>query len=291
MPWYPEAVRKPINRSTTPLVRPQRITLHTAVTNAASLAGAFKDGPHSHFYVRMDGTVEQYTDTAYRAAADLQGNDNSISIESWDGYREDANRRPIPVSVNGVTCWTHTTDVPAWTPAQVCAITLLLRWLLSVHPSVPRKLATDSKVGSTSHGIAWHRLGVPRRAGDTVSQTGGMLWSTAAGKVCPGDRRIAQIPGIFAAATAATPLVATTPTAPKEEPMPTADQIVDALMARRVPTSWGTATVSECYAAMAEIRDVMIGGKPVRLDEAVGRLTMGVEALVAEVQQGKGAGL
>lgn len=199
MAWYPSAIRRDIGRAKVALVNPQRVTLHTAVTSASSLATAFKDGPFSHFYVRSDGTVEQYQDTAYRAAADLQGNDNSVSVESWDGYGTSV----FPL---------NTSNVPAWTDAQAAAIAALIRWLWSTHPSIPRKLATDSKLGASSHGVAWHRLGVPKAAGATVSQTGGMLWSTSAGKVCPGARRIAQIPSIFARATGTATPTTTTPT-------------------------------------------------------------------------------
>ena len=212
MAWYPSAIRRDIGRTKTALVNPQRVTLHTAVTNANSLAGAFKDGPYCHFYVRADGTVEQHQDTAYRAAADLQGNDNTVSIETWDAYRESAPNKPIPYDGNGVSGWRSTSDVPAWTDKQITALIALLQWLWKTHPSIPRKLATDSKIGTSSHGVAWHKLGVPSTSGATVSQTGGMLWSTSAGKVCPGARRIAQVPLIFARAAGTATPTTTTPT-------------------------------------------------------------------------------
>ena len=123
----------------------------------------------------IDGTVEQHQDTAYRAAADLQGNDNTVSIETWDAYRESAPNKPIPYDGNGVSGWRSTSDVPAWTDKQITALIALLQWLWKTHPSIPRKLATDSKIGTSSHGVAWHKLGVPSTSGATVSQTGGML--------------------------------------------------------------------------------------------------------------------
>ena len=50
--------------------------------------------------------------------------------------------------------------------------------------------------------MSWHRLGVPATYAQLAlnrSQTGGMLYSKSVGKTCPGDRRIAQIPGLLAA--------------------------------------------------------------------------------------------
>lgn len=213
MGWYPAAVRKPLDRSNTRLVNPQRINLHTAVTNADSLAGAFRDGPFSHFYVRKDGTVEQYQDTMYRAAADLDGNDNTVSIETWDGY----GTALFPLM---------TYTIPAWTPAQVASLVKLVRWLWETHPSIPHTLAVDSIAGPSSHGLSWHRLGCPYRTTEANAdqriatayaagylKPGGIWYSKASGKTCPGDKRIAQIPGIFrdALATPADPFNSTTP--------------------------------------------------------------------------------
>lgn len=269
MAWYPSAIRRDIGRAKVALVNPQRVTLHTAVTSASSLATAFKDGPFSHFYVRSDGTVEQYQDTAYRAAADLQGNDNSVSVESWDGYGTSV----FPL---------NTSNVPAWTDAQAAAIAALIRWLWSTHPSIPRKLATDSKLGASSHGVAWHRLGVPKAAGATVSQTGGMLWSTSAGKVCPGDRRIAQIPGIFARA-AGTP----TPTTPttgdpdmSEKPVTLARAleilenvdglIVGGLLAARIESAIDAAATKSTAAILQALAGISVPGASTEaLQEAV----------------------
>ena len=90
MAWYPKAIKKPItvDKGRLPMVRPVRINYHTAVTSASSLFSYFnvRGRSDSHFYVRDDGTVEQMVDTAMRANADLQGNPDTISIETWDGW-------------------------------------------------------------------------------------------------------------------------------------------------------------------------------------------------------------
>lgn len=187
MPWYPEAIRREIPRFRTRMT-PVRVNLHTAVSSTTSLYSYFAVPGRvcSHFYVRQDGTVEQYVDTAYRAAADLEGNADTISVESWDGY---------------LRTWRDGDPVPPWTPAQVDSLARLTRWVLDAHPSIPARLAVDSLPGPTSRGVSWHRLGV-----NPWRKPGGLLYSNAVGKVCPGDARIAQIPTILARATAdATP--------------------------------------------------------------------------------------
>jgi hypothetical protein len=178
---YPAAVLKLIphaNERTAPLRN--RINLHTAVTDASSLYPYFSrpGNPCSHFYVREDGIVEQYIDTAYFSAADYEGNDATVSIETWDGYGR---------------LWTSG-QPPPWTPAQMTSLGRLCRWIMQNHRSIPPRLATDSVLGPSSLGLSWHRLGV-----DPWRQPEGMRYSTAYGKVCPGDRRIAQIPTILAA--------------------------------------------------------------------------------------------
>ena len=211
MAWYPDAIKRDIGRGKYAHT-PVRFVLHTAVVNASELKpGA--TGSFWHFYVGPTGTVYQYVDTAMRAGAETYpGSVGSISVETWDGYREDANQRPIPLDAYGVTGWRSTSDIPAWTAAQVASLAKLWAWLRKTHPTIPNRLATTSKDDGTSHGLAYHRLGVKLSATDTLSQTGGVVWSSSAGKVCPGPRRIAQIAGIHALSNSADPLAHTTPT-------------------------------------------------------------------------------
>ena len=208
MAWYPDAIKRDIGRGRYAHT-PVRFVLHTAVVNAGELKpGA--TGSFWHFYVGPTGTVYQYVDTAMRAGAETYpGSVGSISVETWDGYRVDANRRPIPLDAYGVAGWRSTSDVPAWTSAQVASLAKLWAWLRKTHPTIPNRLATTSKDDGTSHGLAYHRLGVKLRATDKLSQTGGVVWSSSAGKVCPGARRMAQMPGILASATDAVGLSAT----------------------------------------------------------------------------------
>lgn len=189
MALYEKAVVKLLPNFSTPMDYPVRVNNHTAVSDSTSLYSYFASpaagGTGSHFYIRQDGTVEQYVDTKFKAAADYFGNPDTISIETWDGY---------------LTYWVQGDPVPDYTLAQKLALLDLWEWILRTHPTIPRKLATDSKEGLSSHGISWHRLGVPATASQLdagVSQTGGILYSKSIGKVCPGDAKIATVKALF----------------------------------------------------------------------------------------------
>lgn len=219
MAWYPNAVQKPINRPKHAMRAPRRINLHTAVSDTKSLQGYWnsnKLGVFSHFYVREDGTVEQYQDTQYRSACDLQGNPDTISIESWDGYGR---------------VWTGQAGASKpgpWNPAQVKALIALVGWIFATHPTIPRKLATSNKKGHESFGLSYHQLGSP----GLMKYSTGLKYTNARGKVCPGAQRIAQIPAIFHAASTPAPpsggAGTITPTAPEEDIMATAKEAASA---------------------------------------------------------------
>lgn len=67
----------------------RRMNRHVAVSEASSLYGMFShsNSACSHFYVAKDETSEQYIDTKYRSASDMNGNDNTISVETQSGVR------------------------------------------------------------------------------------------------------------------------------------------------------------------------------------------------------------
>lgn len=174
MAIYPHAVVK-IVRFHRRKIKPNRVNLHTAVSNSTTLFPFFNKPKQvcSHFYVREDGTVEQYVDTQFQAAADLQGNGDTISIETWDGYKR---------------LWFKSEDIPPWTSAQVVAMANLLAWVHRVH-DIPLVFVTDSLPGR--RGVGYHRQGI-----DPWRVNGGLRYSNAYGKVCPGDERIKQVEGI-----------------------------------------------------------------------------------------------
>lgn len=197
MAWYPKAIRKEITRHRTLRLDKGRVCLHVAVSEADSLYGYFNASgrPTSHFYVRKSGVIEQYVDTKYRAPANLEGNSSLISFET-EGGTVNADREP-------------------WTAAQVQAMAECIAWLNRVE-GVPLQLMANSK--STSLGVGWHKQGVnPYRV------AGGELWSSARGKICPGQGKINQIPTIIAKAKA---LVGGVPSDPRPSvPPPTSEEI------------------------------------------------------------------
>jgi hypothetical protein len=186
MAIMPGAIWRPLPGSSTTRMSAYDITcLHTMVGSLAGTDSYFRQGSgvNSHFGTGGDGTIYQWVDTAFRSGANLNGNDHVVSIENADMGPEFA-------------AW-NTNDgnaVPAFTAAQVEANAKIIAWVNKTH-GVPFDPIPDSKRGR--RGTGWHRLGVPANKGDTVSQTGGELWSNSAGKVCPGNRRTAQIPQII----------------------------------------------------------------------------------------------
>lgn len=182
--WYPYAVRKPIVRNFGGKRRVTRaVVLHVDAGAAKSLQGWFNNpsaGASSHFYVTYDGTVEQYVDADLIAWTQRSGNATCIGIETQgkgDGE---------------------------WTPAQLASIVALVRWL-NDHYGI-----SDVSMGNSrpaSRGIGYHRMGI-----DPWRVAGGEVWGPR-GKVCPGDRRVAQFPYVVNAVAGGTPVppVPTTP--------------------------------------------------------------------------------
>lgn len=161
------------------------ISIHTAVGSLASTDAYFRrngfGGTFSHFGIGGDGSCTQWQDTAYRAAANYNGNWHIISVECADVGA------PFPA-------W-NTNDgnaVPAFSDAQIETLARLIATIAPAH-NIPIALIPDAKPGR--RGIGYHRQGVP---GYMVA--GAEQWSTAQGKVCPGNRRIAQIPQVIARA-------------------------------------------------------------------------------------------
>ena len=184
MPRMPGAEWRPIPASTTRIADHQILMLHTMVGSLAGTDSYFRSiapGVNSHFGVGADGTIWQWVDTAYRSGAALNGNYRAITVETADVG-------------TGFPTWNLNdgSQVPAWTPAQVEACARIAAWAFEAH-GIPLELVPDSKPGR--RGQAYHRQGV-----DPYRVAGGEVWSNAYGKVCPGNRRIAQIPQVIARA-------------------------------------------------------------------------------------------
>ncbi|WP_433559957.1 peptidoglycan recognition protein family protein [Pseudonocardia xinjiangensis] len=163
------------------------ICLHTMVGTLAGTDSYFRQsgygGTESHWGVGGDGRVFQWQDTDYVAEANLNGNHHVLSVETADIGPE----FPRWDTADGA-------EVPAWTEAQMDSLAEIIA-RCCVEYDIPCALIPDSLPGR--RGIGYHRQGVR-----PYMVAGGELWSAANGKVCPGDRRIAQIPDVISKAQA-----------------------------------------------------------------------------------------
>lgn len=246
---------------------PRRLILHTAVSNATpSMHSYFNVSGRAtpHFYLGRDGELEQYIDTGYQSSANLNGNHDCITVESWDGY-DTAYWQP---------------DVPPWTDAQVEALARLAAWCYTTH-GIPLVQLPSSRPGT--RGVGWHRLGIDGNfpaglLGGRVE--GGERWSSATGKVCPGDDRIRQtvndiIPRALALLNG-------------EEDMPTVEEIARAVWSKEMGRDTNRRPASEHLVSAANAarraseRAAALRGQVSRVRDAVDALPEG--ATKAEVR-------
>jgi peptidoglycan hydrolase-like protein with peptidoglycan-binding domain len=147
MALYPKAVKKLIPPGKTdPRITARVLIYHIAVTESDSLYEFFRErsgGVESHFYIRRDGTVEQYRDTDYEADANWHANRFAISIETQG-------------MANG-----------EWTKEQVAALKELTLWVNANHP-VPLTEVTKWD----GAGVGYHSLFSPEWTGGARSCPG-----------------------------------------------------------------------------------------------------------------------
>jgi hypothetical protein len=152
-------------------LNPTQFIVHTAVDHPGptNLFGFFKRTDvtvESHWWLRMDGTLEQFIDTNVEAHANLKGNRFALSVETED---------------EGSPATTP------WSPEQVDTLVELLVFVNREH-GIPLQIMTDW----ASPGVGWHSMwGFV----DGVNLTGGYLvspWTNSRGKTCPGKLRIQQ---------------------------------------------------------------------------------------------------
>lgn len=174
MSWYPAATRDPISRVGS-YIKPVGVVLHTAVSNSEKLK------PWGtvtwHFYVNKYGKAYQFVDTQRVAYCQMDGNyfggKGFISIETWDGAGSVWNGRNVAT-------------IPPWNDAQVEALAKIIAWAAKEHD-----FDVERATAALGHGVGYHRqytsYNYPR-------------WNQS--HACPGDTRIAQVPGIIARAKA-----------------------------------------------------------------------------------------
>lgn len=148
-------------------ITPVGVILHVAVSEAPSLFNYFNGpsgGIESHFYIRRDGTTEQYRDTGREADANLKAN-SFYQGGKWYGF--------LSVETQGM-------GPGEWTPQQLDEIKRLILWAHSVH-GVPLRVCPDPYSG----GVGYHTMfGAPGP------------W-TPVSKDCPGPDRIRQFKDVL----------------------------------------------------------------------------------------------
>lgn len=162
--WYPKAIVKNIRPGENdPAIKPVGVILHVAVSEGSSLYSYFNGpsgGIESHFYIRRDGTVEQYREAGFEADANYRAN----------SFVEDGVRKGfLSVETQGMASG-------EWTAAQMTSIKALIVWAHETY-KIPYVVAPDP----TGPGIGYHTLF--------------SSWTNVAGKVCPGPDRIRQFKG------------------------------------------------------------------------------------------------
>lgn len=164
--WYPGATRLPIPPGTSdPVIVPSMAILHVAVSTVLSLFRFFNGpsgGIESHFYIRWDGTVEQYRSVFREADANYRAN----SYPGLDGGLLGA----VSIETQGLAAG-------KWRPKQMEAIKALLLWLNEEHGIPLQPVVIPRPLTVASGGVSYHSRF--------------RSWSPVV-KSCPGPARIMQ---------------------------------------------------------------------------------------------------
>lgn len=183
MSWYPGAFAHDFGG--TGACAPDSFVLHEVVNQVdipedgtpSAIAGWVQQSLATQFYVDYQGRIEQFCSSDRASAHCKDGNSHRLGIETEDD-------KPL-------------TDAQAnsgtWTAQQCERIADLIAWGNLTHDIPIRRMRTSRRADV---GVGYHRLGVPRIAGGHDGWPDGEVWTLAAGKPCPGDLRIAQVPGI-----------------------------------------------------------------------------------------------
>lgn len=193
-PFAKQRILSPENANAAKIV-PRSVILHTAVdgvgpTDLATYFDGEAIGAESTFFVHMDGSIDQMMDTEKEADANGIADKWAISVETED----DSARRG--------------SDILPWTAAQVEALIRLIDWCCTTH-NIPRKRCTSSRLPGAS-GIGYHSQPMRERFDGTSHNP----WTAFQGKSCPGDKRVAQYPGIVSRVA-----TLTQPPTPEEDDM------------------------------------------------------------------------
>lgn len=219
----------------------------------------------AHLSVRADGYLFQSRDTAFRSAANLNGNYRVLAVETED---------------HGAAFGTWSgSDVPAWTAQQIETNAKIAAWAHVTH-GIPLVQCPDSR--PTSRGVAFHRQGCDGNYSNG-RVAGGELWSSSPGKVCPGDRRISQMPQIISRARQ---LAGLDPSTEDDMPLTVAD--TNAVWMQKCTMTYAdgateTHPAAEWLTVMA-VRISSLVGSVAGLSEAVAQLSNNADLTADEVK-------
>ena len=180
----------------------QGVCLHTMVGTLAGTDSMFREGgtvgTESHFGVGEHGEIYQWVDTKYTADANYLGSGHVISIETAD-YGGSFGR------------WNTAGDsVPYWNSKQIVAIVKIIQWACRTH-NIPVRMMKNSR----DRGIGYHAMGVPNNELPSRYKGTRYQWSKYPGKVCPGRKRISQVPEVVRLARSGSAPSAPKPSEPK----------------------------------------------------------------------------
>lgn len=140
-------------------------------------------GLECHFWVSLDGTIEQYMDTEVQADANLEAN---RWIEGSTGYGaisiETENSRQATYNAYRGGQGAAAFYEDPWTPAQIASLKKLHKWLADTHPTIKRQKCNAPTIGG--RGLGYH----------SMWGTGPTPWIPykSRGKTCPCRYRIEQ---------------------------------------------------------------------------------------------------
>lgn len=195
MDWLPGAdTSRVLTAFKTPLGRCRGVVDHVAVSESAF--PSYSSGLGAHFYVR------KRPGWRLGMAWDPSGIAQQISIKIKGGHAYQGNADLIGVETQGGV---YNANGEPWDDYQLFSLAYIAWWCrLQWGGSYPLQLMGRSD----DTGIGWHRLGcrgnfpaLPDiRAGFNQRPGSWQLWSTATGKICPGDAKVQQMPTVLALA-------------------------------------------------------------------------------------------
>lgn len=168
----PFAVWRPLKENETqPFLTPTQLIWHSAAdppgtTNLHSYFNQDKIKVESHFWIPLNGVLEQFIDTNRTADANKDANRTAISVETEDD---------------------GTPDTRKWTPEQLSTMRRLAMWAHLTH-KIPLTPCTNPK----QPGQGFHSMWSYQDNYNLTGQYSTSPWTPVPSKTCPGKIRVKQ---------------------------------------------------------------------------------------------------